>query len=401
MDFNFKLFTWSKQGDEPSDKMKQDGFIGKYKPPAGVFNRFWYLVTNAITELQTKFGNHADSKENPHGVTATQIGLGKVNNTPDSEKSVAFASEAGVGRKVKHAISVRFNGGSTEGTDLWTYDGSTSRSINITPAKIKAADKTHSHTLNDVNETAEKKIQRLVVATSTDGITYTATANGITELYNGLEITIIPNTVSTARNITLNINGLGAVPIRRPLSFSTFVATSIDADRLYFLSANTPCRLMYHANYTSGGIWLMADKQKTSAQDLYGNVPIKNGGTGADTVEGALANLGISHCGQVEAGTYVGTGTYGASNPNTLTFGFTPKAVIIVGYYRSAIWDYGNAILPINESYQDSDGNIVRYSVHATWDENTLTWYCSQGTAYDATFQFNGRNVTYTYIAIA
>ena len=189
-------------------------------------------------------------------------------------------------RKVKYPLTIRFKGGDTEGTDKWTYDGSTSRSVNITPAKIGASAEGHTHSVKDINKT--------VVASSTDGVTYTATVEGITELYNGLEITIIPDTVSTSRSITLNLNGLGAVPIRRPLSFSTFVATSIDADRLYFLSANTPCRLMYHENYTSGGIWLMADKVKVSAQDLYGTVPIESGGTGASTLDGAKENLGIS-----------------------------------------------------------------------------------------------------------
>lgn len=145
-----------------------------------------------------------------------------------------------------------------------------------------------------ITEIQAKFNANIVTATSTDGVAYTATVNGITELYNGLEITIIPNTKSTSAAITLDINGLGAVPIRRPLSFSTFVATNIDSDRTYFLSADTPCRLMYHANYTTGGIWLMAEKQKTSAQDLYGTVPIDGGGTGASTVEDAREKLEVA-----------------------------------------------------------------------------------------------------------
>ena len=33
----------------------------------------------------------------------------------------------------------------------------------------------------------------------------------------------------------------------------------------------------------------------------------------------------LSGFARIETGSYVGTGTYGASNPNTLTFGFVPK----------------------------------------------------------------------------
>ena len=122
----------------------------------------------------------------------------------------------------------------------------------------------------------------VVDATSTDGITYTAEVDGITELYEGLQITIRPDISNTSNAMTLNVNGLGDKPIRRPLSFSTYVANSADSG---FLHKDAPCRLMYHANYpnrvngVSGtGIWLMADKVEVSAQDLYGRVPVASGG---------------------------------------------------------------------------------------------------------------------------
>ena len=71
-------------------------------------------------------------------VTAEKLGLDKVNNTPDSEKHVAYAQRAGEADKAKYAITIRINGGRTEGTDQWTYDGATSRTVNITPEKIGA-----------------------------------------------------------------------------------------------------------------------------------------------------------------------------------------------------------------------------------------------------------------------
>ena len=39
--------------------------------------------------------SHAGNKGNPHGVTAAQVGLGNVNDTPDNEKSVKYAQTAG------------------------------------------------------------------------------------------------------------------------------------------------------------------------------------------------------------------------------------------------------------------------------------------------------------------
>ena len=69
-------------------------------------------------------------------ITAESIGLGNVDNTRDTNKYVAYAQRAGVADKTESALTIRLNGGRTEGTDMWTFDGSTSRTVNVTPAKI-------------------------------------------------------------------------------------------------------------------------------------------------------------------------------------------------------------------------------------------------------------------------
>lgn len=71
-------------------------------------------------------------------ITPEWLGLGNVENTRDAEKYVAFASGSAVANQVKNALVVRLKGGRTEGTDLFTYDGSGTKSINITAAKIGA-----------------------------------------------------------------------------------------------------------------------------------------------------------------------------------------------------------------------------------------------------------------------
>lgn len=77
--------------------------------------------------------------------TKENLGLGNVNNTADTDKHVAYAQRAGEADKTKYALTLRLNGGRTEGSDMWTFDGSTSRSINVTPEKIGAAEAVHTH----------------------------------------------------------------------------------------------------------------------------------------------------------------------------------------------------------------------------------------------------------------
>lgn len=51
--------------------------------------------------------------------------------------------------KNPNSIVIKLNGGSTEGTNLFTYDGSGAKSINITPSAIGAASSSHGHSTID------------------------------------------------------------------------------------------------------------------------------------------------------------------------------------------------------------------------------------------------------------
>lgn len=131
---------------------------------------------------------------------------------------------------------------------------------------------------------------RIVTATSTDGASYEAAVPYLDELYNGLEITVIPNMTSAVTNPTLNVNGWGAKNIRLPLSGNTS-ATTVPANANFY-TKDKPVKLMYNAEYVPNGAWQTVDKQRTSASDLYGAVPVENGGTGANDPKVARQNLG-------------------------------------------------------------------------------------------------------------
>ena len=109
-------------------------------------------------------------------------------------------------------------------------------------------------------------------------------------------------------------------------------------------------------------------------------------------LDSALAALAAASPNFV-VGTYVGTGTYGSSNPNTLTFSFKPKLAII---FTSEI-QYGKLLLaPYNTGQKmlyliDSNNRV-----YAQWSGNTLTWSVLENSAEG---QLNSSGMTYYYIA--
>jgi hypothetical protein len=124
-----------------------------------------------------------------------------------------------------------------------------------------------------------------VNATSTDGVTYTATNEKVKELAKGIVILFVPDRTSTTATPTLNINGLGAVTIRRKISMGT--GTTTGGGVASWLYKDRPSLFVYDGSY-----WIPLDLTKPTAQDLYGSVPVENGGTGADNAEEARTNLG-------------------------------------------------------------------------------------------------------------
>lgn len=94
---------------------------------------------------------------------------------------------------------------------------------------------------------------------------------------------------------------------------------------------------------------------------------------------------------KVETGSYVGTGTYGSANPNSLTFGFDPKLVMINCFYNYngipcyMIWFSGFTRF----GYMNAN-NTTAFSLG-----NTLTWHSTDNAGYQA----NTAGQTYEYIA--
>lgn len=96
---------------------------------------------------------------------------------------------------------------------------------------------------------------------------------------------------------------------------------------------------------------------------------------------------------------YTGTGTYGSSNPNTLTFPTAPATVIVqvsVTNAQGAIFQQG---CETAFCYIVNSGSQQYWrKLHTTWSDNgrTLSWYASE----DAPSQLNASNSSYVVSAI-
>lgn len=119
---------------------------------------------------------------------------------------------------------------------------------------------------------------------------------------------------------------------------------------------------------------------------------------------------------QIYTGSYVGTGTSGASNPNTLTFPFVPKIVFIM---KDPVPDFNQMVMGLflcgslgaeykdrgymyafrgySNSNNDAALNFPPNSqiARAKIDGNTLSWYSN-----DSSIQLNLNTAVYHYVAL-
>ena len=100
---------------------------------------------------------------------------------------------------------------------------------------------------------------------------------------------------------------------------------------------------------------------------------------------------------KIETGEYIGTGTHGNSDKNTLHFNFTPK-IVVVRTSKQSSSHYGFLTLnpiEVTPSAFNFQGSSSSNILHLSWSEKVLKWYGETNTD-----QLNETGVKYFYAAI-
>lgn len=147
-------------------------------------NNSWETLSNSVNtaSVQTDVDNHIADTANPHSVTATQVGLGNVDNTSDVNKPVSIAQQTALDEKVdKSTLTTKgdiyaASGSATPvrvgvGTDGQALVADSSTASGLAYASVPIGNRYVTKTLA-ANVTSDGTIAGLTVSGLTIGKTY-------------------------------------------------------------------------------------------------------------------------------------------------------------------------------------------------------------------------------------
>ena len=101
---------------------------------------------------------------------------------------------------------------------------------------------------------------------------------------------------------------------------------------------------------------------------------------------------------RIQTGSYIGTGTYGLSNPNSLSFDFNPAFLVVLPEKITSTGTTAGLYMLGGAKTTSYTSGSNDSACDVTWGEKTVSWYSAAGTN-SAKFQHN--NVEkYFWVAI-
>ena len=188
---------------------------------------------NTLQELSKAITDHEDIYEayvvEMDSKLAGKSDTGHTHNYAGSSSAGGAATSA---NKVNQNLVVKLNGGATEGTNLFTFNGSAAKTINITPSGIGAANSSHGTHL--VLSTVTPKVAGTAAIGSDTGAargdhvhpaqtSVSGNAGSATKLQTARNITIgnKTNSFNGTADITYTLAQIGASPLQKSIVSKT------------------------------------------------------------------------------------------------------------------------------------------------------------------------------------
>lgn len=304
-----------------------------------------------------------DKLANPYALSISQNGGAaqtydgtkaiSVSITPDSVGASPaghthlYAGSATVGgpaNSTKASIIIKLNGGTTEGTNMFTFNGSTAKTLNINPATVGASPAGHTHSYAGSESVGGP-------ANSTKG-SLTLNVNGTKYGFDG----------STNKEVALNPNTVGASPAGHTHNYA---------------GSSSPGGA---ANSTKASIVITLNGGVSEGTNKF-----TFDGSTAKTINITPSSIGAS--GSAHTHNYAGSSSPGGAATSALKW-TTARTITLSGFVSGSVSIDGSANVTLNTSIADSS------VLSPSWDN--ITGKPTTATRWPSWSEVTGKPTTFT-----
>ena len=205
------------------------------------YNLGSFGITATASELNKLDGVTATTAELNYvdGVTSniqTQLdGKSSTSHTHNYAGSSSVGGAATSANKVNNSLTVKLNGGTTEGTNLFTFNGSSAKSVNITPSSIGASTSSHNHDDRYYTETE--------VDTKLSGKANTSHGNHVPATQTASNKVFLRNDNTWATVTPANIGAAASSHTHKVANISDLTATATELNYMDGVTSNVQTQL--------------------------------------------------------------------------------------------------------------------------------------------------------------
>ena len=229
----------------------------------------------------TSQGAYNGSSAKNINITPDSIGASEDGHTHNYAGS---STVGGAANSVKTSLIVKLNSGTTEGTNMFTFNGSAAKTVNITASSIGAATSGHTHTHDKITD-FDDAVEALIPSSLPTANSLVVKLNGGTKegtnmfTFNG----------STAKSINITPAAIGAAASSHNHSASNITSGTLAITRGGTGLTASPSMLVNLGSDNAANVFTASPRP-----GVTGTLPIANGGTGATSAAAARTALGIT-----------------------------------------------------------------------------------------------------------